>query len=149
MSSTFFYFFKAPRGIRTHNLMFTEHLRYHCARGAYILRPSCRPRSISSQSPSDAGSHLYTAQQDSVRWWDFIVKSYCGNLRLGGLPLLPSLTLCTYYNTFVLGCQQLFLFFSAGVRSTRTDPTAPTQGLQRESSQNPALRYGTNDTFQI
>ena len=35
--------------------------------GAGALRPSCRPLRSSFQTPADAGSHLYPAQQDSVR----------------------------------------------------------------------------------
>ena len=44
-----------------------------------------------------------------MRRWDFVRKTYCGNLAPWGLfPLLSSLTLCTYYISYLPVCQPLF-----------------------------------------
>ena len=75
-----------------------------------FLTPSYQPRG-SRVSPYVA-SHLYPAKQDfGLRRWDFIRKTYCGDYVPWLLSLLPSLTLCTYYSTFIYNCQGVFIRF--------------------------------------
>jgi hypothetical protein len=78
--------------------------------------PFSKAWGIASGCGQPLGSHFYTAQQDSVRWWDFIIRSYTSNLRTINRVQPASLTSCAYYSTFVLNCQGLFLIFlSLGV----------------------------------
>ena len=59
-----------------HHFDFCPRLTGSLPIGAGALRPSCRPLRFSSQTPAAAGSHLYTAQQDSVRSGTLSAKSY-------------------------------------------------------------------------
>jgi hypothetical protein len=77
--------------------------------GAGALRPSCRPLRSSFQTPADAGSHLYPAQQDSVRSRTLSSRTYRLSWVLHPSPL-RTFGLCLASLIYILIIPQVLWF---------------------------------------
>ena len=77
--------------------------------GAGALRPSCRPLRSSFQTPADAGSHLYPAQQDSVRSRTLSSRTYRLSWVLHPSPL-RTFGLCLASLIYILIIPQVLRF---------------------------------------